>query len=226
MSKPRTEADLSSQLVQDRTWRLKELSDLKSAIERADNILRKALLRAFVAICYAHWEGYVRFSALKFLEHIALRKFSFAELDPQFLRNYFLPRLASLTVSGRSVTERCMLVDEILNCANRRFTRANEDLVSTKSNLSFAVFSDICLICGVSLDRFVADEVFIDILLLKRRNAIAHGEETFIDTGDLEDLSNKTVALIRGFGDELDNRVVLRQYRSSPPARSPMLGAM
>lgn len=214
MSRPRTEADLSGQLIQDRTWRLKEISDLKSAIERADVILRKALLRAFVAICYAHWEGYVRFAALKYLEHVALRKFSFAELHPQFLRNYFLPRLASLMVSGKSVAERCLLVDEILNASDRRFTRANDDLVSTKSNLSYAVFSDICLICGISLAKFAPDELFIDILLLKRRNAIAHGEETFIDTSDLEDLSNKTVSLIRGFGDELDNHVVLRKYRA------------
>jgi hypothetical protein len=214
MSKARTEADLSTQLVQDRTWRLKEISDLKSAIERADHILQKGLLRAFVAICYAHWEGYVRFSALKYLEHIALRKFAFEELHPQFLRNYFLPRLASLAVSGRSVIERCALIDDIFSCSTRRFSRVNEDLVSTHSNLSFAVFADICLICGVATDQFKSDEIFIDVVLLKRRNAIAHGEDTFIEVNDLEELSNKTVSLIRGFGDELDNRIVLKHYRA------------
>jgi len=223
MTKPRTEADLSNQLVQDRTWRIREISDLKSAIERADSILQRGLLRAFVAICYAHWEGHVRFAALKYLEHIALRRFAFSELHPQFIRNYFLPRLASLAVSGRSVAERCALIDEILNCNARRFSRVNEELVSTHSNLSFSVFTDICLICGVSASQFQEDEIFIDLQLLKRRNAIAHGEETFIEVSDLDELSNKTISLIRGFGDELDNRSVLKQYRAPPAGGTPLL---
>ncbi len=217
MSKARTEAELSDQLVQGRTWRIKEVSDLQSAIERADDILQKGLLRAFVAICYAHWEGYVRFAALKYLDFIALRKFAFEELHPQFLRNYFLPRLASLSVSGRSVRERCALIDEILSCSNRRFARVNEDLVNTQSNLNFSVFADICLICGVPVDSFKADEVFIDVLLLKRRNAIAHGEDTFVEVSDLEQLANRTVSLIRGFGDALDNRIALKEYRAESP---------
>jgi len=216
MSKARTEADLSQQLVQDRTWRIREISDLESAIKRADSILKKGLLRAFAAICYAHWEGYIRFAALKYLEHIALRKFEFVELHPQFLRNYFLPRLASLSVSGKSVSERCLLIDDILSASTRRYSRVNEDLVSTHANLSYAVFADICLICGVPNDQYQGDQAFIDLMLLKRRNAIAHGEDTFIAVDDLEELSNRTIALIRSFGDALENRIVLKEYRVLP----------
>jgi hypothetical protein len=91
MSKPYSEADFSAQITQDRSWRLKEISDLKTAILRADDNLRRVLLRALIAICYAHWEGYVRFAARKYLEHVALRKFQYGDLNRQFLRNTFSP---------------------------------------------------------------------------------------------------------------------------------------
>ena len=93
MSKPYGEADFSGQLDQDRGWRLKEITDLKSAILRADASLQKVLLRALVAICYAHWEAALFGSPLgSICEHIALRKLQYNQLDKQFLHNYFLPR--------------------------------------------------------------------------------------------------------------------------------------
>ncbi len=182
---------------------------------RADENLRRVLLRALITICYAHWEGYVRFSARKYLEHVALRKFQYGELDRQFLKNYFLPRLGALSTSRTSLTERCMLVDEILGSSVRRFSRVNEDLVNTKANLNFDVFTDICLVCGVPIRSFVDKATFVDVLLLKRRNAIAHGEDTLVGIEDLDKLTNETVAVIRAFGDALENNVYLKGYKAT-----------
>jgi hypothetical protein len=154
MSKPYSGDDFSNQITEDRSWRLKEISDLKDAIRRADENLQRVLLRALVTIWYAHWEGYIRVAARKYLEHVALRKFQYDELDRQFLRNYFLPRLAALSTSRTGITERCALVDDILNSSDRRFSRPNETLINTKANLSSDVFADICLVCGIS-DRAI-----------------------------------------------------------------------
>lgn len=215
MSRPYTEADFSAQITEDRSWRIKEISDLKSAIVRADYNLRRVLLRALITICYAHWEGYVRFAARKYLEHVALRRFSYGELDRQFLRNYFLPRLAALSISRTSITERCALLDEIVSSSGRRFSRINEDLINTKANLNFDVFTDICLVCGVPIQCFSGKATFVDVLLLKRRNAIAHGEDTFVSIEDLDDLTNETVGMIRAFGDALENHVYLKNYKAA-----------
>lgn len=215
MSKPYTDADFSAQITGDRTWRLKEISDLKSAATRAqsDGNLLRVLLRSLVTICYAHWEGHVRFAGRKYLQYVALRRHSFGELDRQFLRNYFLPRLAALSTAKTSITDRCSLVDEILNASPRRFSYFNEDLVNTKANLSFDVFADICLVCGLSHDLFADKATFIDVFLLKRRNGIAHGEDTFVAIEDLDYLANETMALMRAFGDELENHVALKGYK-------------
>lgn len=215
MSKPYTEADLSTQITEDRNWRIKEISDLKTAILRADTNLRRVLLRALIAICYAHWEGYVRYSARKYLEHVALRQYQYGQLDRQFIRNYFLPRLGALANSRASIADRCALIDEILGSSGRRFSKYNEDLINTKANLNFDVFADICLVCGVPSQSFADHSTFIDVVLLKRRNAIAHGEDTLVAIEDLDGISSGTVALMRAFGDELENRVVLRTYKAA-----------
>lgn len=215
MSKPYSEAEFSNQITEDRNWRIKEISDLKSAIRQGDKGVQRVLLRALVTICYAHWEGYVRFAARKYLEHIALRKLRYRQLDPQFLRNYFLPRLASATTGKLNLTQRCSLVDEILNSSDRRFNRVNDDLINTKANLNFDVFSDICIVCGVSTESFSDSVTFLDLVLLKRRNAIAHGEETLVAVDDLDKVANGTISLMRTFGDALENHVVLQTYKSA-----------
>lgn len=214
MSKPYTEENFSAQITEDRNWRIKEISDLKSAIMRGDEGVRRVLLRALVAICYAHWEGYIRFSAKKYLEHVALRRFQYRDLDRQFFRNYFLPRLATLSTSKASIAERCAFVDEILNTSDRRFSKVNDDLINTKANLNFEVFTDICIVCGVSEEPFSDKATFINVVLLKRRNAIAHGEDTLVALNDLDTIASDTIGLIRAFGDELENRVVLQTYRA------------
>ena len=215
MSKPYTEADFSAQITEDRNWRIREISDLKTAINRGDENLQKVLLRALVAICYAHWEGYVRFSARKYLEHVALRRIQYNGLDRQFFRNYFLPRLAALSVSKANIAERCAVIDAILTSSDHRFSRVNEDQINTKANLNFDVFTDICRVCGVPSQPFADRSTFIDVVLLKRRNAIAHGEDTLVALGDLDEIASDTINLMRLFGDALENHVVLQTYRAA-----------
>lgn len=213
MSKPYTQANFSDQITDDRNWRIREISDLKLAVRRGDERMQKVLLRALVAICYAHWEGYVKFSARKYLEHVALRRLQYQNLDRQFFRNYFLPRLAALSTSKTSIAERCKLVDEILNASDRRFSQVNDDLVNTKANLNSEVFTDICLVCGLSLESFADKASFIDIVLLKRRNAIAHGEDTLVSLSELDTITADTIGLLRAFGDALENHVILQSYK-------------
>lgn len=212
MSKPYTADDFSELVTADRTWRIREISDLKTAIRRADSNLGKVLLRAIVTISYAHWEGHVRNSAKLYLTHIALRKHPYASLSSQFLKNYFLPRLSALSNSKVSIESRCKLLDEILTSSSQPFSKVNDDLINTKSNLNSEVLREICLVCDISYKEFIEYEAFIDAMLLKRRNAIAHGEDTFMAKDDLDEVTNTTIALMRIFGDSLDNQVQLRTY--------------
>lgn len=215
MSKPYSRQDFSNQVVFDRNWRLKEISDLRASILRADQTAKTVLLRAMVTICYAHWEGAVKFAAKKYMQHVALRKHSYDELDSQFLRNLFIPRISNMFGRRFNVQEACNLVDDIISGGAKKYSFLNQDLIDTKANLNFKVFSDICVVCGLNPDDFKEHQVFIDIFLLKRRNEIAHGEETSVDIRDLDKLKDTTLELIRRFGDELENILYLESYRAA-----------
>jgi hypothetical protein len=81
-----------------------------------------------------------------------------------------------------------------------------------KSNLSTDVIKDICLICAVDPSHFEAKRVFIDQLILKRRNAIAHGQQEFIDATEVDNLVAESLALMQHFRTLLENKVYLKAY--------------
>jgi RiboL-PSP-HEPN len=177
MSKPFSTADLSDQMDRDMTWRLKELSDMKDAIRRADSTARQMLLRAFITLMYAHWEGHVRFCATKYFKHIALRRKPYTNLQIQVYLTAFLVRLDAFFRSKASVEEKCRFLQELLESRGKRFSQINPALIDTKANLNTDVLHDICRVCGIPFTEFEKEDAFINVLMLKRRNEIAHGEE-------------------------------------------------
>ncbi len=212
MSKPYTESDLSSILDTDLTWRRKELSDLKAAIRVADMPSKSPLLRAIIAMSYAHWEGYVRTCANRYFEHLTLRKKSFVEFERQIYVNTMLGRLDALHRSRVSLSERCKLINDIIDGGNGRFSYINPELVDTRSNLSTDAVKDICIICGIESKHFEDNRTFLDVLLLKRRNAIAHGQQEYIRTDEIDDFVANTLALMAAFRNLLENKVYTKAY--------------
>lgn len=212
MSKPYTQNDLSDIYDEDLIWRRKELSDLKTAAKAADQMSRPVLLRAVIAMCYAHWEGYVRTCANRYFEHLALRKKSFAEFERQIYVNSMLARVDAVSRGRVSLAERCSLINDILDSGNGRFAYVNPDLIDTQSNLKTDVIKDICAVCGVDANHFEENRTFIDVILLKRRNAIAHGQPESIDISEIDDLIAGILALMGFFRTLLENKIYTKAY--------------
>lgn len=212
MSKPYTEQDLSSIFDADLIWRRKELSDIKAAIKTADPPSKPVLLRAIIAMSYAHWEGYVRTCANRYFEHLTLRKKPFAEFERQIYVNSVLGRLDTLHQGRVGLEARCKLVNDILDGTGGRFAYVNPDLVDTRSNLNTDVIKDICMVCGVDSSHFDQNRTFLDIQLLKRRNAIAHGQQEFIQTDEIDDLVANILALMGFFRNLLENKIYSKAY--------------
>ncbi len=209
MSKARTETDLSAQLDADFTSRLRELSDLKRAIRDADPNARQVLLKALVAISYAHWEGHVKFAATKFFEFVAVRRLPYPSLQQQFYVNSFLARLGSFVASRPSLKSRCDLISDVLTPGVSSFSQVHPDLVNTGSNLKFEVLQNICLVCGIDSAVFQPYETFIDVFLLRRRNSIAHGDESVVGFHEVDELIDGVIQLMRMFRNEVENKVTL-----------------
>lgn len=216
MSKPYTLDDLSSQLDSDLNWRRRELSDLKSSIRAADHTARNVLRRSLVAMCYAHWEGYVKLAANKYFEHITIRKKFFHELDLQFYRNTFLGRLDAYVKNRQGISANCAFIDSILESKSKRFSFINPQLIDTKSNLNTDVTNDLCIICGFDNSFFEEKRSFIDVILLKKRNAIAHGQDDAIGDTEIDDLVDQTISLMEHFRTLVENKTYSMSYLSGP----------
>jgi hypothetical protein len=212
MSKPYTERDLSDAFDLDLIWRRKELSDMKAAIKKSDAAAVPVLLRALIAMSYAHWEGYVRTCTSRYFEHLALRKMRYSDLERQIYVNSFLVRIDALCQGRVGLEQRCGLVNDILDGKGERFGYINPSLVDTKSNLNTDVIRNICAICAVDPSYFEAQRSFIDILILKRRNAIAHGQQEFIRIDEIDDLVAGVLALMTHFRNLLENKVYIKAY--------------
>lgn len=212
MSKPFSAADLSDQMDRDMTWRLKELSDMKDAIRRADSTARQMLLRAFITLMYAHWEGHVRFCATKYFQHITLRRKQYTDLQIQFYLNAFLVRLDGFFRSKVTVEEKCRFLQELLGSRGKRFSQINPALIDTKSNLNTDVLHDICRVCGIPFTEFEKEVAFINVLMLKRRNEIAHGEEVYLNESEIDELSARAIGIMRTFRNLLENKIYDGSY--------------
>uniref|UniRef100_Q07PC4 RiboL-PSP-HEPN domain-containing protein n=1 Tax=Rhodopseudomonas palustris (strain BisA53) TaxID=316055 RepID=Q07PC4_RHOP5 len=212
MTKPYTPQDLSDIFDTDLIWRRRELSDLKAAVYAADKAAKPVLLRALIAMGYAHWEGYVRLCANRYFEHLTLRKKPFSDFERQIYVNSFLVRIDALHQNRISLEARCKLVNDILDNTGGRFSYLNPELIDTKSNLNTDVIKDICIICGVASEHFEEHRMFLDVILLKRRNAIAHGQQELILANEMDDLTAKLLALMTSFRNLLENKIYLKAY--------------
>jgi hypothetical protein len=212
MSKPFSVADLSDQMDRDMNWRLKEFSDMKAAIGRADPVARPVLLRALIALMYAHWEGHVRLCSTKYFQHVALRKMPYDQLETQIYLNSFLVRLDSFFRSKGTVEDKCQFVEDVLRSKDKRFSHMNAALLDTKANLNTDLLRDLCRICGIAFTEFEKNETFIDVLMLKRRNEIAHGEEVYLKEDEVDTLVEQVVNVMRLFRNLLENKAYDRSY--------------
>lgn len=212
MTQPISLDNLVTCLEEETIWRLREISDLKAVIKRSDQSFQTSLLRSFIPIAYAHWEGFVRGCALKYFQHIVLKRKSYSELIPQFHLNFHLKSIDSFYNRKAGISSKCMFLSQVLSSQDMRFVKLDQKIVDTRSNLNFRVLQDICIICGLEGDGFDKYEDFLDKELLGRRNSIAHGEEVFLGIEDLDIVSSKTTEIMRLFRNKIENAAVQKSY--------------
>ena len=103
-------------------------------------------------------------------------------------------------------------MNDILNGTNARFGYVHPSLIDTRSNLNTDVIMDICMICAIDFSHFENQRTFIDVLVLKRRNAIAHGQQEYIREDEINDFVNNILGLMGHFRSLLENKIYLRKY--------------
>ena len=208
----RTADELLDRIAEQLVWRRRELTDMRALVQESAGQLRaRVVVRAGIALLYAHWEGFVKAVASHYLEYVASHRIPYRRLAPNFvalsLRSKFHELGASEKISSANV-----LADFFCTSLDEKSKVPYKNMVDTKSNLSSKVLQDILAALGLDHAPFQTRLNFIDTNLVNPRNHVAHGEALSLTVDEYLALHDDVLALIEMFRNEVENSCALRRF--------------
>jgi hypothetical protein len=203
---------LDDALSGDLIWRKRELTVLKQMTESASIERQPVLLRAAVALLYAHWEGFIKGGSAAYVEFVALQRLRNRELAPHFLALSARKLLRGAEESTR-IGPHLAIVDFFLSRLDDQSILPYKDAIRTEANLSSRVLQEIFAILGLDYTPYVMKAHLIDDALLHSRNTIAHGEFLMVDLERYKQVQEEVVNMLDLFRNQLTNAALLRAFR-------------
>ena len=140
--KIRSISELQDKLDNEMAWRIKEISSMKSSVSSVASDSRPTLIRAGIALAYAHWEGFIKNTAEAYLAYLNSKKLPYRDLEDCFVALGIRAEIAR--ANQRSDTVAAMaVVDFIRNSGDTRSNFALKHAIDTKSNLNSEIFDAI-----------------------------------------------------------------------------------
>jgi len=209
----KTKVELLQKIDDDLIWRRRELFDFRAAVQDAQPNpgRRSALLRAGVALLYAHWEGFVKRCGTYYLEFVASQGKKASELQVNFIAINLKSRLIEASKSNKPSAS-AELVDFFCSKLGNRLRIPHKGVIDTKSNLSSSTLREIVWILGLDMSPYETKSHLIDSSLVDRRNHIAHGDLLDIGVGDYLVLHDEVMVLIDTFRNQLQNAAATDRF--------------
>lgn len=207
----RSSGQLDWFLDQRLSWRKKELTGLKFAVETTPPVYSPVVRRAALALLYAHWEGFVKEGGTAYLELVSRQRRPQRELMDNFVA---IARRAALRqlADSRLVSEHSKLIRAIREGEEERLRMPWRGVLRTRGNLTFSVLEEVLATLGFSSKPFaLMAKPVIDALVI-RRNGIAHGEGLPVSAVDYVHFHTGTVRLLDTFRDQLSDAADSRTY--------------
>ncbi|ODR93443.1 hypothetical protein AUC69_04380 [Methyloceanibacter superfactus] len=212
MSKIRTLSQLQENLDNEMGWRIKELSSLKVSVKGAVSIAEPTIVRAGIALLYAHWEGFIKNGSTAYLNYITNQGIKYEELKSCFVVFGLKGYLNTLTVSRKAeANEKAIdfIMEQMTNPAKISLSSA----IDTESNLTSKVFDNIAVSLSISRTAYESKYNLIDQSLVLRRHKIAHGEYLDLSAKEWRSLTDEVLSLMRQFKTDIENAASLQLYR-------------
>lgn len=211
VGKVRTLDELQTALDQEMAWRIKEIGVFKVGAG-SNGFSRKPYIRAGVALLYAHWEGFVKNSSEIYLSYVESRGLPYRELKSCFVVFGLKGKINTL-VQSRKSSPNIEAVDFIFSKLDETAKLQINFAVSTESNLTSKVFSNIATSIDIDTSPYETKYHLIDSSLVDRRNKVAHGEFLDIAGDDFRRLVDDVLGLMRQYKTDIENAASLENYK-------------
>ncbi|WP_051417030.1 MAE_28990/MAE_18760 family HEPN-like nuclease [Sediminibacterium salmoneum] len=211
--------EFEDKVINDWTWRKREVSDLILLAEREENAV---LLKSIILLLYAHWEGYIKKCAKTYLKYICDHKHRLSDLTENFKAAALKGVSGEIIKSSNNLTlqNEIAFIQKFSKIENHTIdvhlkidldNEKDKNIINTQDNLNPKVFKNILKIIGLEYKKqYESKEVFINTYLLSNRNSIGHGsKELFNDDNfeleieSLKKLRDVTIVIIENFRDEI-----------------------
>ena len=196
MNDPKTLTLLYDCIENDYSWRIVELSNFKNSVLQAKGKAQEGMLRAGVALLYAHWEGFVKYVAEQYYHFVSYQNHTIEELSDCFVSIILRGELELLSNSNKLVQHN-NIVQIFFEKRSKKAFFSSKSPIQT-SNLKFEVFEDVCIMIGINLGEFRENyrskdfdrdiQRTINEDLVKKRNIVAHGQRLPINLEEYKDL--------------------------------------
>jgi hypothetical protein len=217
MKRLHTQNQLQDFLDAELGWRVKEISSLKAAVKSSSHTAEQTLVRASIALLYAHWEGFIKSSATAYVTYVNNQGLSYSELQTCFVVLGFKKTLHDVQHSKQSNLN-VTLVDFLRDGLASKTKLKIDSAINTESNLSASVFENILQAVGFATEPYETKTNLINESLLKRRNTIAHGEYIDVAEDDWAKLADEVLQMLRQFKTDIENAMVLSSFKRAIPA--------
>lgn len=217
MARVRGIDELGQALHDELDWRKRELQLIKSQIDITSGPVRKVILRAAIALLYAHWEGAVKTCARLFIEHVCERlqreNLCPKDLAPHMQALVFWTK-AKQGLEARGPGDFVRQLGPLIQASTAQ--KPNVDIFNTIANLDYKTLRDVLSCLLIPEAEYFSKENLIDNALVDRRHKIAHGQRFDPDVSDFVDLYPEIISLMELFRNQVENAAATKNYLLSP----------
>lgn len=211
MARIRTLDQLQDALDKEMAWRVKEIGTFRVG-SKTNGDQRKPLIRAGIALLYAHWEGFIKCASEMYLEFVESRGLKYNELKTCFSVFGLKGKLDTLSDAKKSeanIAAIDFIMAELGSTAKLQISSA----IRTDSNLTSKVFKNIAKSLDISTGPYETKFNLIDTSLVDRRNKVAHGEFLEVGGQDFGKLIDEILHLMRTYKTDLENAASRQTFK-------------
>ncbi|GAA3191442.1 MAE_28990/MAE_18760 family HEPN-like nuclease [Lentilactobacillus kefiri] len=204
------------------SWRKKEIIKLDFNIYQARiHGNAKFTIREGYLLLYADWEGFIRTVANYYVIFVFSKKYKLKNLSTGFWVIYNFSEFNKIYKSPRKKADKSF-VDNLITTLDKSTNKSYIDkvkkrFINTNSNLNYDRFSEILYILGLDYNKYSLKKNYIDSVLLKNRNSIAHGENmkftfTSDDVDEFRQALKIIIEIMNSFKEDILNAAINENF--------------